>query len=210
MGSFSLSMRAFNWRALRFYHLLTIAIAVMLVSTSCQKTPPSTAPPPTAAAAALPTTVPTPIPTPAAQPTTPAPTLPPTPVPAPATLDIPVTVRGASNLGSLQLELRFDPQALELKGVKAGPLARNALVDSKLSAPGRAQIGLVAASGVSGDGVIIILTFAPAGKAGPVSLTVEQLQAADTDLRDLVVTTTPGQFSGAGSQASGPALSFRK
>lgn len=211
MRSFSLSLRAFNWRALRFYHLLTIAIAVMLVSTSCQKTPPPTAPPPTAAAAALPTTVPTPIPTPAARPTTPAPTLPPTPVPAPATtLDIPVTVRGASNLGSLQLELRFDPQALELKGVKAGPLARNALVDSRLSAPGRAQIGLVAASGVSGDGVIIILTFAPAGKAGPVSLTVEQLQAADTDLRDLVVTTTPGQFSGAGSQASGPAISFRK
>ncbi len=31
-------------------------------------------------------------------------------------------LRGASNLGSLQLELRFDPQALELKGIKAGKL----------------------------------------------------------------------------------------
>jgi hypothetical protein len=119
-------------------------------------------------------------------------------------------VRGSSNLGSLQLELRFDPQALELKGVRAGPLARNALVDSKLSAPGRVQIGLVAASGVSGDGDIVILTFAAAGKAGLVSLTVVQLQAADTDLRDLVVTTSPGQFNGAGSLATGPVISFRK
>ena len=185
-----------------------LVLVLTAISTSCQKTPTPTAPPPTPAATARPTAAPTPTPTPVAtaRPTTPAPT----PVPAPATLDIPVTVRGASNLGSLQLELRFDPQALELKDVKAGPLARNALVDSKISAPGRVQIGLVAASGISGDGGVVLLTFAPVGKAGPVSLTVEQLQAADTDLRDLVVTTTAGQFSGTGSQATGPVLSFRK
>ncbi len=186
-----------------------LVLVLTAISTSCQKTPPPTPPPPpTPSATARPTAAPTPTPTPVAtaRPTTPAPT----PVPAPATLDIPVTVRGASNLGSLQLELRFDPQALELKDVKAGPLARNALVDSKISAPGRVQIGLVAASGISGDGGVVLLTFAPVGKAGPVSLTVEQLQAADTDLRDLVVTTTAGQFSGTGSQATGPVLSFRK
>ncbi|MDO8637616.1 MAG: cohesin domain-containing protein [Dehalococcoidia bacterium] len=189
---------------------LFLFIAVLLVSTSCQKTPTPPPPPPPPAATTRPTTVPTPAPTATARPATPAPTQAPTPVPAPATLDIPVTVRGASNLGSLQLELRFDPQALELKDVKAGPLARNALVDSKISAPGRVQIGLVAASGISGDGGVVMLTFAPVGKAGPVSLTVEQLQAADTDLRDLVVTTSAGQFSGTGSQATGPVLSFRK
>lgn len=186
--------------------LLGFFMAVMLASTGCQKTPTPTALPPTPAATVAPTTVPTPTPTATAHPTTPAPT----PVPTPSTLDIPVTVRGASNLGSLQMEVRFDSQALELKGVKAGPLARNALVDSKISAPGRVQIGLVAASGISGDGGVVILTFAPAGKAGPVSLMVEQLQAADTDLRDLVVTTSAGQFSGTVSQATGPVLSFRK
>ncbi len=185
-----------------------LVLVLTAISVSCQKTPTPTAPPPTPAATARTTAAPTPTLTAVAtaRPTTPAPT----PVPAPATLDIPVTVRGASNLGSLQLELRFDPQALELKDVKAGPLARNALVDSKISAPGRVQIGLVAASGISGDGGVVLLTFAPGGKAGPVSLTVEQLQAADTDLRDLVVTTTTGQFSGTGSQATGPVLSFRK
>lgn len=190
-------------------YVLILGLLALTVLLSCQSPKPT---PPAPAATAPPTTVPTPIPTPIAtvRPTTPAPTPAPTPVPAPATLDIPVTVRGAYNLGSLQMEFRFDPQALELKGVKAGPLARNALVDSKISAPGRVQIGLVAASGISGDGGVVMLTFAPGGKAGTVSLTVEQLQAADTDLRDLVVTTTPGQFSGTGSQATGPVLSFRK
>lgn len=192
----------------------SLAVVVAVVSLACNKPSPPPPPPPTPAATARPTTAPTPTPTPVAtaRPATPAPTPVPTPTaaPAPAILDIPITVRGASNLGSLQLELRFDPQALELKGVKAGPLARNALVDSKISAPGRVQIGLVAASGISGDGGVIMLTFAPAGKAGPVSLTVEQLQASDTDLRDLVVTTSAGQFTGTGSQATGPVISFRK
>ncbi len=215
MRNLRISLRPVCGSNLTFYlTVLLIGIAGMILSVSCQKTPPPTPPPPTPAATARPTTVPTPTPTPTtiatARPTTPAPTPAPTAVPTPSTLDIPVTVRGASNLGSLQLEVRFDPQALELKGVKAGPLARNALVDSKLSAPGRVQIGLVAASGISGDGGVVLLTFAPAGKAGPVSLTVEQLQAADTDLRDLVVTTTAGQFGGTGSPATGPVISFRK
>lgn len=183
----------------------------VLVSTSCQKTPPPTPPTPTPAATARPTAAPTPTPTPTAapRPATPAPTPVPTPAPTPATLEVPVTVRGASNLGSLQLEVGFDPQVLELKGVKAGPLARNALVDSKSSAPGKVQIGLVTTSGVSGDGAVITLTFNPTGKAGPSSLAVNRVEAADTSLRDLVVSASPGQFSGAGSQASGPVLSFR-
>ena len=201
-------------------YVLILGILAMTALLACQSPKPSPTPQSTPAPqpaqtaqpnpTAQPTTAPTPTPIATARSATPAPTPAPTPVPAPATLDIPVTVRGASNLGSLQMELRFDPQALELKGVKAGPLARNALVDSKISAPGRVQIGLVAASGISGDGGVVMLTFAPGGKAGTVSLTVEQLQAADTDLRDLVVTTTPGQFSGTGSQATGPVISFRK
>ncbi len=141
----------------------------------------------------------------------PSPTVPsPTPVPTPATLEVPITVRGASNLGSLQLELRFDPQVIELKGVKAGPLARNALVDSSQPAPGQVRIGLVASSGITGDGTVITLTFSPTGKAGTSSLVINQMEAADTNLRDLVVSASPGQFSGAGSQASGPVLSFRQ
>ncbi len=211
MRNLRLSLRPVCGSNIAFYlTLLLIGIAGLTLSISCQKTPTPTAPPPTPAATAAPTIAPTPTPVATARPATPAPTPAPTPVSTPSTLDIPVTVRGASNLGSLQMELRFDPQALELKGVKAGPLARNALVDSKISAPGRVQIGLVAASGISGDGGVVMLTFASGGKAGTVSLTVEQLQAADTDLRDLVVTTTAGQFSGTASPATGPELSFRK
>ncbi len=197
-----------------FVALCLLITALVVVSEGCNKLPTPAAPLPKPVVTAPPTAAPTSAPTPiaTARPTTPAPAPVSTPTATPtlATLEVPVTLRGASNLGSLQLELRFDPQALELKGVKAGPLARNALVDSKLSAPGRVQIGLVAASGISGDGGVVILTFAPAGKAGPVSLTVEQLQAADTDLRDLVVTTTAGQFGGTGSQATGPVINFRK
>ncbi len=216
----SLSLQAF--RRGRFplpVVLCLIALIVMIATIGCSKASPTQPPPviPPPAALPQPTVAPASTPTRVAapQPTAPIPTvLPPvqapTPVAVPALLDVPITVRGASNLGSLQLEVGFDPQVLELKGAKAGPLARNALVNSKSSAPGKVQIGLVTTSGISGDGAVITLTFNTTGKAGSSSLIVNKVEASDTGLRDLVVSASPGQFGGAGSQASGPALSFRQ
>lgn len=149
---------------------------------------------------------------PAAPPASPAATVAPvaTPTPAATTVEVPVAVQGATSLGSLQLALRYDPQVLELQGVRAGPLARNALVDFKGNVPGQAIIGLVDASGISGDGAILLLVFRPAGRPGASALTLERVEAADTNLRDLVVQASTGQFPGAGTPATGPVLTFRR
>ena len=56
-------------------------------------------------------------------------------------MEVPIEVRGASNLGALQLELTYDPQLLELQDIRAGPLARNSLNDFNLDTPGRVRIG---------------------------------------------------------------------
>lgn len=191
-----------------------IFAALALVNGGCSKPAPTPTPPaprPSAATPAPTTPAPTPVTTPVAtaaaipRPPTPAP-----PPPMPTALEIPITVRGASNLGSLQLEVKYDQQAMELHGVKAGPLARNALVDSNKSAPGVVRIGLVSTSGISGDGTVIILTFAPTARGGSSNLTVSSVDASDTDLHDLVVSATAGRFPGGSGQFTGPVLSFRQ
>lgn len=128
--------------------------------------------------------------------------------PAPSVVEVPLNVKGASRLGSLQLELVFDPSVAELTGVRTGPLARNALVDSRAVSKGRVRIGLVDPSGISGDGAVITLSFKPSEGGNTGALAVEQVEASDVDLRDLVVTSSPGRFPTAGGPAQGPLLSF--
>lgn len=190
---------------------LCLLMAAAAAGFGCKKAAPQPLAPPPQPAVVTPAPAP-PTPAPTQRPFTPTPTSLPTttPQPTPVTVDVPITVKGALKLGSLQFELKYDQQAIQLQNVKAGPLARNALVDSNKSAPGVVKIGLVSTSGISGDGAVITLTFVPLGKGGPNNLNVSNIDAADTDLRDLVVSGTPGQFSGGSGQVTGPVLSFRK
>ncbi len=174
-----------------------IGIALLVLGLACSGSG-ELAPTPAATSVTTPTTQ---------APVTPAP---PTLTPGPATVEVPIEVQGASNLGSLQLELVYDPQALELQDVRAGQLARNALVDFNQDSPGRVRIGAVDASGISGDGAIIILFFLPIGQAYAIPLTLEAVEASDTDLKDLVVQTTEGRVSRPGEPVTAAVLSFRR
>ncbi len=140
----------------------------------------------------------------------PSPTTQPAVTPSPTTVEVPIEVQRASNLGSLQLELVYDPQALELQDVRAGQLARNALVDFNRDTPGRVRIGVVDASGISGDGAIIILFFLPIGQAADIEMNLEAVEASDTDLKDLVVQSTVGLISRPGKPVTAPVLRFRR
>ena len=87
----------------------------------------------------IPTLTATPAPTPTSAPVVLPPTATNTPVPTFGEVEVSIDVQDAFNLGSLQLELSYDPQVLDLQEVRAGHLARNALVDSN-----RDSLGLAA------------------------------------------------------------------
>ena len=133
-----------------------------------------------------------------------------TATPVPSTLEVPIEVRGALNVGGLQLELIYDPEVLELQEVRAGPLARNALLESNSETPGRLKIALVDASGINGDGAVITVIFLPTGREGSSSLTLGNVEASDTDLRDLVVQTTSTKFIDMGDPLDPLILSFAR
>ena len=103
----------------------------------------------------------------------------------------------------------YDTGMLDLQSVKAGPLGRNALLESNQETPGMVRIGLVDANGINGDGEIIILVFVAIRQDGSSAFTLESVEASDTELRDLVVQVNSSQFTGVGDPFTPPALIFR-
>jgi len=125
------------------------------------------------------------------------------------TVELPIAVQDAFNLGSLLVEVGYDTGMLELQSVKAGALGRNGLLESNQETPGMVRIGLVDPNGINGDGDIITLVFLPIQGGGSSPYTLELLEASDTDLKDLVVQVNSSQFSGVGEPFVPPALVFR-
>ena len=126
-----------------------------------------------------------------------------------ATVELPIAVQGAFNLGSLLVEVSYEAEALEFQSVRAAALGRNALLESNQENPGSVRIGLLDPNGINGDGEIITLVFLAIQDGGSSPYTLELLEASDTDLRDLVVQVNSSQFSGVGEPFVPPALVFR-
>ena len=113
-----------------------------------------------------------------------------------ATIEVPIEVAGAANVGAMHIELSYDAGVLQAKEVKRGALADNAMLESNLSAPGRALIGLIHAAGLNGEGVVAVVVFQVLGREGDTTpLVLENLAAHDaTTLDALAVEESNGIF----------------
>ena len=157
-----------------------------------------------------------PTPTPAAnpQPTaviTPTATPPPTAVPAAKFISVPILATRAKNVGSLEFVLVYDPAKLELSQVERGLLSGDALIDSSSPAPGRLWAGIIDINGMDGSGPVAVVTFKVRNNAGgTMALSLENISAYDANtLVDILTTTTPGEFSGAGATPLSPIVTFQ-
>jgi len=122
---------------------------------------------------------------------------------------MPINLQGASNVGSLHIELVYDSAMLEATGVKAGKLGRNAVIESNLETLGRVIIGIIDASGINGDGSVVTVSFKAKGKEGTSSLTLENLEANDAEtLYDIITKASPGEFTAKDNSFTAPAITF--
>ena len=180
-----------------------------------------------------PTLVPTPTPTPTLAPSpTPAPTpvptaVPPTPTMVPVVVPTPtatpepiaelpkdikvsVFLEGASNVGSLEFVLLYEPTVLRVKGVDTGSLANGALLDSSTRTPGMVWAGLIDANGINGDGLVVVVSFDIIGDdESRTALTLENVVAYDaTTLLDIVTKASTGVFAVEDGSLTMPTLEF--
>lgn len=122
---------------------------------------------------------------------------------------IPINLKGANNVGSLHIELVYDPAILSAAGVEAGQLAGNAVVESSLETPGRVIVGVIDAMGVSGDGPVATVSFEVLDAGGESPLSLENLEANHCEtLFDILVQASAGIFQGSDSSFTAPAVNF--
>ncbi len=172
-------------------------------------TPLAASPTPTPAAGPSPTTPAAgPSPTQVVTPTT---TPQPTVAPAAKFISVPILVTRANNVGSLEFVLVYDPAKLELAQVERGLLSGDALIDSSSPGPGRLWAGIIDINGMDGSGPVAVVKFKVRDNVGgTMPLSLERIYAYDANtLVDILTTTTPGEFSGAGLTPLSPIVTFQ-
>ncbi len=180
-----------------------IGSLLILIITACGGGEPTVQSLPTSIpATAAPTAAPTQIP--------PADT--PTPAPSPTSelIAVPISVKGARDLGTLHIELVYDPAILKADSFESGELAQNALVEVNPDTPGRVVIGIIDTDGIQGDGPVVIISFKPVGQQGNSTLALENVTAhSATTLIDVPTTTvSSGTFAIGGGATSLPEIVF--
>lgn len=124
-------------------------------------------------------------------------------------IHVPVTLKGASGLGALQLEISYETSGYDLIGATAGQLGVNAIVRAGSETAGRTRLAIVSTEGISGDGVVCNLTFLARGNSKASDVNVVSLEAEDTELRELKVSASQGRMA-AGGQVTGIVITFQK
>jgi len=96
-----------------------------------------------------------------------------------SSIDIPILVKDAQNLGSVDISVTYDPSVLNVISVEKGS-ANKGMISSKTDVPGVVSIGIVDAAGIMGSGDIAVMRCKIAGAANTVSpLTITSVKAYD-------------------------------
>jgi hypothetical protein len=104
-----------------------------------------------------------------------------------------VTFEGASNVGSMDLVLTYDPAIAKAMGVDTGPLAKNAYVESNTAKPGEVTIGLADSGGITGNGEVLTVSFLLNGGVGSQSMvTVQEATVHTVELVEVAAITDNG------------------
>jgi hypothetical protein len=112
-----------------------------------------------------------------------------------STVDVPIILEGATDVGSRDMVLKYDPDVLRAVDVEAGKLGKNALIESNTAREGEVTIRLADSSGIDGDGAVASVAFEVLGDTGSTSpLTLEAVSVHNLDLGEIIPNTVNGTF----------------
>lgn len=115
-----------------------------------------------------------------------------------STVQVPIQVSGAPNIGAMHLEIVYDARVLQAADVERSALAgSNALIESNPDQAGRLIIGIVTLDGINGDGTLANVNFNLVGDPGMNSpLTLENTRAWEASTHfEVLVKTAAGQVN---------------
>lgn len=112
-----------------------------------------------------------------------------------STVNVPVTVSEANNVGSMDILVVYDPAVLTATGVDKGTLNKG-MISANTSAPGFIAISLADSNGITGSGDVAVITFSVIGNATETStVRLQSVKAYDgTSFLDVPSTISSGTF----------------
>ena len=112
------------------------------------------------------------------------------------TVEVPFDLEGASDVGSISIVVKYDPDVLTAVAVKAGKLSKDALIEANIAKKGEVIIALIDSSGMNGDGAVAIISFEVTGDVGSTSpLTLDKVSVSSVDMVEIITTTESGTFN---------------
>lgn len=124
-------------------------------------------------------------------------------------LEVPVNLKDARNVGSLHVEVVYDPEVLSAIDVEAGEIGSNAIIEFSLSIRGRVKVGIVDASGINGGGAVVTVSFKIVDKNKTSQLSLENLECYSAKtLYDIVFKSSPGNLSAIDGSYTAPEVTF--
>jgi hypothetical protein len=131
---------------------------------------------------------------------------------ATATGDLKVNIdaRNASNLGSLELTLTYDPAVVKAVSVEKGLLAPNASLEYSVDKPGKIWLGMIDAGGINGSGTLATISLDVTGSGDASSaLGFEKVVAnRSTNLMEIITQNTPGDIKIKSKAVTNPSITF--
>ena len=122
-------------------------------------------------------------------------------------IKIPLDVKGAKAVGSLHLEVVYDPSQYALLNVEKGKTFSDALFEYDAASPGHVVIGMISGNGINGDGTLAVLTLQVKNKGeGRIIELANVVANSVSDLSELPVHLTPATTSG--KTTNGPVIEF--
>ncbi|WMW21460.1 cohesin domain-containing protein [Methanolobus mangrovi] len=110
-----------------------------------------------------------------------------------SSIELPIVLRDAEDVGSMDLVLKYDAEVLQATSVKTSDIGKNAFIESNTANEGEVIIALADASGISGDGPVVKISFMVVGDAGSsCAVTLEEAKIHNTELVELVTGTEDG------------------
>lgn len=105
------------------------------------------------------------------------------------TIQIPIDIRNAKDIGSLDVSLRYDTDVLALREAETGNLTQNSVIQWNIKGD-KGLIGIIHGEGINGNGSLAILTFNVLGSPGSTSVLDLDVSAYNVSAFSVVELTT--------------------
>ena len=111
-------------------------------------------------------------------------------------VQVPIVLNDASNIGSMNFVLTYNPQVLKVNKIDTGALLSGALFMTNYKAPPLVRFGLTTSDGITGSGTMAYIEFQVIGTAGSNSaLTFSALSIKNTSGQAVTVTSQSGMVT---------------